>query len=98
VKNTNYEAPHNVVFSNVLLLHLSSFQNNIFLSLLFSNTLSVCSSLKTRDPVSHPYKIYRLKYISVYFNPHKTMTEEVDVPLTFRLVFGRFYTGISAGT
>ena len=29
---------------------------NILLSALFSNTLSLCSSLKTSDEVSHPYK------------------------------------------
>jgi hypothetical protein len=29
---------------------------NIFLSILFSNTLSLCSSLYVRDQVSHPYK------------------------------------------
>jgi hypothetical protein len=30
---------------------------NILLSTLFSNTLSLCSSLSVRDQVSHPYKI-----------------------------------------
>jgi hypothetical protein len=29
---------------------------NILLSTLFSNTLSLCSSLSVRDHVSHPYK------------------------------------------
>jgi hypothetical protein len=29
---------------------------NILLSTLFSNTLSLCSSLNVRDQVSHPYK------------------------------------------
>jgi hypothetical protein len=29
---------------------------NILLSTLFSNTLSLCSSLSVRDQVSHPYK------------------------------------------
>jgi hypothetical protein len=29
---------------------------NILLSILFSNTLSLCSSLSVRDQVSHPYK------------------------------------------
>jgi hypothetical protein len=29
---------------------------NILLSTLFSNTLSICSSLSVRDQVSHPYK------------------------------------------
>jgi hypothetical protein len=29
---------------------------NIYLSTLFSNTLSLCPSLKVRDHVSHPYR------------------------------------------
>jgi hypothetical protein len=32
---------------------------NIFLSPLFSNTLSVCSSLNFRDQVSHPHKTWQ---------------------------------------
>jgi hypothetical protein len=31
------------------------FGTNILLSILFSNTLSLCSSLKVREQVSHPY-------------------------------------------
>jgi hypothetical protein len=34
----------------------SLFGPNIFLSTLFSNTVNLCSSLKVRDKVSHPYK------------------------------------------
>jgi polysaccharide pyruvyl transferase WcaK-like protein len=34
---------------------LSLLGPNIFLSTLFSNTLSLCSSLIVRDQVSHPY-------------------------------------------
>jgi hypothetical protein len=33
----------------------SLFGPNILLSTLFSNTLSLCSSLNVRDQVSHPY-------------------------------------------
>jgi hypothetical protein len=33
------------------------FDPNILLSTLFSNTLSLCSSLNVRDQVSHPYRI-----------------------------------------
>jgi hypothetical protein len=33
-----------------------SLDPNIFLSTLFSNTLSLCSSHSVRDPVLHPYK------------------------------------------
>jgi hypothetical protein len=32
------------------------FGPNIFLSTLFSNTLSLCFSLNVRDQVSHPYR------------------------------------------
>jgi hypothetical protein len=35
---------------------LSLFCPNILLSTLFSNTLSLCSSLNVRDQVSHPYR------------------------------------------
>jgi hypothetical protein len=35
----------------------SLFSPNILLSTLFSNTLSLCSSLNVRDQVSHPYRI-----------------------------------------
>jgi hypothetical protein len=34
----------------------SYFRSNILLSTLFSNTLSLCSSLNVRNQVSHPYK------------------------------------------
>jgi phosphate starvation-inducible membrane PsiE len=32
------------------------FGPNILLSILFSNTLNLCSSLNVRDKVSHPYR------------------------------------------
>jgi hypothetical protein len=34
----------------------SLFGPNILLSILFSNTLGLCSSLNVRDQVSHPYR------------------------------------------
>ena len=40
---------------------LPSLDPNIFLSTLFSNTLSLCSSLNVRDQDSHPYKNNRQK-------------------------------------
>jgi hypothetical protein len=49
-KSTSYEAPHYVVFSNLQSL------TNILLNTLFSNTLSLCSSLNARNQVSHPYR------------------------------------------
>jgi len=41
---------------------------NILLSTLFSNTLTLRSSLSVRDNVSHPYKTNRQNYCSVYLN------------------------------
>jgi hypothetical protein len=55
-RSTNYEAPHYAVFSNLLSLHPSSVQIRIFLSTLFSNTLSQCTSPNVRDQDSHPYR------------------------------------------
>jgi polysaccharide pyruvyl transferase WcaK-like protein len=43
----------------------SLFSPNILLSNLFSNTLSLCSSLNVRDKVSHPYKT-TVKIIVLY--------------------------------
>jgi hypothetical protein len=43
--------------------------SNIFLSTLFSNTLSLCSSLKVRDQVSQPYKTCKIivLYILIFY-------------------------------
>jgi hypothetical protein len=41
--------------------------SNILLSTLFSNTLSLCSSLNVTDQFSHQYKI-SYNYSFVYFN------------------------------
>jgi hypothetical protein len=41
---------------------------NILLRTLFSNTLSLCSSLNVRAQVSHPYKISGRIIVFVYFN------------------------------
>jgi hypothetical protein len=43
----------------------SLFGPNILLSTLFSNTLSLCSSLNVRDQVSHPYRTTG-KYIPIF--------------------------------
>jgi len=56
VNVTNYEPPHYAAFSRLLLL--SPFLGrNILHSSLFPNTLSLCSFLRVRDQVVHPYKI-----------------------------------------
>jgi hypothetical protein len=53
VKCTSYEAPHYAVFLQPPVTS-SLFGSNILLSTLFSNTLSLCSSLNARDHISHP--------------------------------------------
>jgi hypothetical protein len=50
----------------------SLFGPNIVLSTLFSNTLSVCSSLNVRDQVSHPYRTTGKKN---YVNKEQKRTE-----------------------
>jgi hypothetical protein len=37
--------------------HFISLRSKILLSTLFSNTLSLCSSLNVREQISHPYKV-----------------------------------------
>jgi hypothetical protein len=54
-KSTSYEAPHYAVFSKPSATS-SLFGPNVLLNALFSNTLSLCSSLNVRDQVSHPYR------------------------------------------
>jgi len=49
--------------------YLVPLKPNIFLSTLFSNILSLYSSLNVRDQVSHPYKTTRnimVLYISIF--------------------------------
>ena len=43
---------------------------NILLNTLFSNTLSLCSSLNVSDQVSHPYKTSGKIYIYIYIYTH----------------------------
>jgi hypothetical protein len=56
-KSTNHEDPHHASFSSLLFLP------HIFLSNIFSNSLSLCSSFNLTDKVSHPYE--RSKMINV---------------------------------
>jgi hypothetical protein len=44
----------------------SVFDPNIILRTLFSNTLSLCSSLNVRDQVSHPYKKGRIMVLYIW--------------------------------
>jgi hypothetical protein len=50
---------------NLLQPHAHSFllDSNILLKIIFSNTLSLCSSLSVRYQVSHPYKTVTVLYI-----------------------------------
>ena len=57
-RNTDHDAPRYVVFSTPVTSFLLS--PNISLSTLFSNTLSLCSSLSATDQVSHPYTTGRI--------------------------------------
>ena len=55
VRSTDHYAPHYVVFSTPPVTS-SLLCPNVLLSTLFSNTLSIRSSLNVSDKVSHPYK------------------------------------------
>jgi hypothetical protein len=57
--STNYEAPHCATSS---ILQLGP---NILLRTLLSNTLSLCSSIRVRDHVSHPH-IYIIYFICLF--------------------------------
>jgi hypothetical protein len=54
-RNTDHKSLNYVVFSTPP-LYLVPLRPNILLSTLFSNTLSLRSSLNVSDHVSHPYK------------------------------------------
>jgi hypothetical protein len=81
----------------------SPFGPNILHSTLFSNTISLCSSLNARDQVSHPYrtsgKIIALHFpifISLDRDKKKYVSEEdgkkylPDPNVDFLLLFQRF--------
>jgi len=55
VSSTDHSAPHYVVFSHSPVTS-SLLGPNILLGTLFSNTLSLRSSISVSDQVSHPYK------------------------------------------
>jgi hypothetical protein len=54
-ENTLYKSSSIRSFLQPIVI-LSLFGPNILLSILFSNTLSLCFSLNVRDRISHPYK------------------------------------------
>jgi hypothetical protein len=56
---------------------------NIFLSTLFSNALSLCSSLNVRDQVSHPYRT-RGKIIVLGLKAHCKKKETVCYDMLHR--------------
>jgi hypothetical protein len=62
---SNYTWRRVQVMKLLSLVTSSLFGPNTFLNTLFSNTLSLCSSLNVRDQVSHPYRI-RGKIIVFY--------------------------------
>jgi hypothetical protein len=55
----------------------SFFGPNILLSILFSNTLSLCPSLNVRDQVSHPYKTTGKTVVSYYVFRHQTRRQNI---------------------
>jgi hypothetical protein len=64
IKSANYYAPHYVIFSLLLVLPSPSGPN--ILNTLFPNALNLCSSLRARDQVPHPYKTAVL-YILIFW-------------------------------
>jgi len=82
MSSTHRETPPNTIFSKLLLVP-SLLGHNIFLSTLFSNTLSPCTSLNMTNQVSHPYRTAG-KIIVMYFNLHipreQTVTQNVVAP------------------
>jgi hypothetical protein len=69
MKNTGCEVHHYAIFSTIILLPLGP---NILLNSLFSKTISLCSSLKVRDQVSHPYSTtYKITFIDPTDNYRK---------------------------
>ena len=65
---------------------------NILLSTLFSNTLSLCSSLNVSDRVSHPLKTNRHNYISLYSNLCISEYQNGRQKVMYRVVAGIFWT------
>jgi hypothetical protein len=59
--STNYKAPHCATFSH----YLSLLGPNILLSTLFSNTLSLWSSLNVRDQALHPHTTGRIMVLYI---------------------------------
>jgi len=57
-----------IMRSSSLFLASSLLSRNIFLSILFSNTISLLSSLNESDEHSHQYKIKGQNSSSVYLN------------------------------
>jgi hypothetical protein len=68
--------------------HLILLGPNILLSTLFSNTLSLCSSLNVRDQVSHPYRTIGI-IIFLYILIFKYSTVEAQT-LLHRIVASLF--------
>jgi phosphate starvation-inducible membrane PsiE len=54
MESTNYELL--IMQLSPAFCHLILLRYDILFSILFSNTLNLCSSLYLRDQVSHPYK------------------------------------------
>jgi len=62
--STNHEATRYVIFQSPVTSTL--FRPNIFLSTLFSNTLSLCSSVNVRERAPHPYKTGKITALYIF--------------------------------
>jgi len=67
VTSTDNKAPHYVVLSTPPVT-LSLLGPNVLLSILFSNTLNLCTSINVTDQVPHSYKHNSQNYSPLYHN------------------------------
>jgi hypothetical protein len=68
------------------------FGKNI-INILFSNTLSLCSSLNVRDQVSHPYRTKGK--IIVLWHWHKYTVWPINHKVSWVRILGKFFTLVS---
>jgi hypothetical protein len=67
----------------------SLFSSNILLSMLFSNTLSLCSSLTLRNQVSHPHRTTG-KIVALYILIFTFLDSRREEKKVLNLMVGRF--------
>ncbi|PNF31822.1 hypothetical protein B7P43_G09339, partial [Cryptotermes secundus] len=67
----------------------SLFGSNILLNTFFSNTLSLCSSLKVRDQISHPYRTIFFPWHYSPSEPRPTSMNSVHFGFSRSYTYGR---------